>query len=187
MAIAYIAAVKNDKMKKVLLLLFLVAGTAMAQTGFVQYEAILQNMPEVEPIRNELKDLTTQLQQELQKAEANSTQKLQDLQYRMQKPGVSDEEKQQIAQQAQALQNEFANASKAAELQLGVRENDLMKPVLKKLNEAVQAVAKEKGLKLVVNASQVVYSEPGANISMDVAKRLGIDIQAEANASASGN
>ncbi len=172
-------------MKKVLLLLFLVAGTAMAQTGFVQYEAILQNMAEVEPIRKELQDLTAQLQGELQKAEANSSQKLQELQYRMQKPGVTDEEKQQIAQQAQALQTEFANASKAAELQLGAKENDLMKPILKKLNEAIQSVAKEKGLKLVVNASQVVYSEPGANISMDVAKKLGIDI--DAGAAASGN
>lgn len=172
---------KNLKMKKVLLLLFLVAGTAMAQTGFVQYEAILGTMPEVEPIRKELKDLTDQLKTELQKAEANSGQKLQELQYQAQKPGVTPEEQQQLSQQAQALQTEFANAQKMAELQLGAKESDLMKPILTKLNEAIQAVAKEKGLKLVVNASQVVFSEPGANISIDVAKRLGIKIDDEGN------
>ena len=140
-------------MKKLLLLLFLVAGTtAMAQTGFVQYEAILGSMAEVEPIRKELGDLTTKLRGELEKAEANSAQKLQDLQYQAQKPGTTAEQKQQLAQQAQALQAEFQNSSKAAELQLGAKENDLMKPILKKLNEAIQEVAKEKGLKLVVNA-----------------------------------
>jgi outer membrane protein len=166
-------------MKKVLLLLFLLAGTAMAQTGFVQYEAILASMPDVEPIRKELTDLSDKLRTELDKAEANSTQKLQDLQYQAQKPGTTDEQKQQFGQQAAALQNEYQNAAKAAELQLGAKENDLMKPILNKLNEAIQAVAKEKGLKLVVNATQVVYSEPGANISIDVAKRLGIQIDAE--------
>ena len=166
-------------MKKVLLLLFLVAGTAMAQTGFVQYEAILASMSEVEPIRKELGDLSEKLRAELDKAEANSAQKMQDLQYRAAKPNVTAEEKQQLAQQAAALQSEYQNAAKAAELQLGAKENDLMKPILVKLNEAVQAVAKEKGLKLVVNATQVVYSEPGANISIDVAKRLGIKIDAE--------
>ena len=184
---AYLAAFKILKMKKVLLLLFLVAGTAMAQTGFVQYEAILASMPEVEPIRKELGDLTTKLRGELESAEAKSAEKLQDLQYQAQKPGVTVEQKQSLAQQAQALQSEFANASKAAELQLGAKENDLMKPILTKLNEAIQAVSKEKGLKLVVNASQVVYSEPGANISIDVAKRLGIQIDADGTAAAAGN
>ena len=168
-------------MKKVLLLLFLAAGTAMAQTGFVQYEAILASMPEVEPIRKELGDLTATLRADLEKAQANSEQKLQELQYQAQKPGVTAEERQGLAQQAQALQNELANSSKAAELQLGAKENDLMKPILNKLNEAIQAVSKEKGLKLVVNASQVVFSEPGANISIDVAKRLGINIDAQGN------
>jgi outer membrane protein len=166
-------------MKKVLLLLFLVAGTAMAQTGFVQYEAILASMPDVEPIRKELGDLSEKLRAELDKAEANSTQKLQDLQYQAQKPGTTDAQKQQFGQQAAALQSEYQNAAKSAELQLGAKENDLMKPILTKLNEAIQAIAKEKGLKLVVNATQVVYSEPGANISIDVAKRLGIKIDAD--------
>lgn len=163
-------------MKKVLLLLFLVAGTAMAQTGFVQYEAILGSMAEVQPVQKELTDLSEKLRAELDKAKANSEQKLQDLQYKAQKPGTTEAEQQQLAQQYAALQSELQNAAKSAELQLGAKENDLMKPILKKLNEAIQAVAKEKGFKLVINATQVVYSDPGSNISMDVAKRLGINI-----------
>ena len=171
-------------MKKVLLLLFLVAGSAIAQTGFVQYEAILGSMAEVEPIRKELTDLTTKLRGDLEKAKANSDQKMQDLQYQAQKPGTTPEQQQELAQQAQALQAELANSSKAAELQLGAKENVLMKPILKKLNEAIQAVSKEKGLKLVVNASQVVYSEPSANITLDVAKKLGINVDGNVNAAA---
>jgi outer membrane protein len=163
-------------MKKVLLLLFLVAGTAMAQTGYVQYEAILASMPEVEPIRKEITELNTSLQTKLRDMEAKSTAKLQELQYQAQKPGVTEAEQKQIAAQAQALQKEYMNSAKAAELQLGAKENDLMKPILTKLNQAVQEVAKEKGLKAILDAKVLVYAEPGVNISIDVAKKLGINI-----------
>jgi len=166
-------------MKKVLLLLFLVAGTAMAQTGFVNYQTILYSMPEAEPIRKELDALSEKLKADLDKAKANYEQKVQELQYQAQKPGTTDAQKQQFEQQYMMLQSEIQKTAQDAESNLQTRESDLMKPIILKLNEAIEAVAKEKGLKLVVNATQVVYSEPGASISIEVAQRLGIKIDAE--------
>ncbi|AZQ44957.1 OmpH family outer membrane protein [Nonlabens ponticola] len=164
-------------MKKVLLLLFLVAGSAMAQTGYVQYEAILANMPEVEPIRKEITQLTQKLQADLQEMEAKSAAKMQELQYQAQKPNVTEAEQQNIQQQAAALQKEYVNSSKAAELQLGAKENDLMKPILEKLNKAIEEVAKAKGLKAVVDGKVLIYAEPGVNITKEVAMKLGIDTE----------
>jgi outer membrane protein len=58
-------------MKKLLLVLFLAAGTSMAQTGYVASEALLQSMPEFQTAQQEISKLAASLKADDQKAENN--------------------------------------------------------------------------------------------------------------------
>ncbi len=56
------------------------------------------------------------------------------------------------------------------------KRGELYDPILKKAEQAVKTVAKEKGLAYVIDISQqsVIYSDGGVNIMADVKSKLGI-------------
>ena len=53
---------------------------------------------------------------------------------------------------------------------LGKKQNELMDPLLKKMNDTIQKIAQKKGLSVVVDKSSVIYG--GADITDEVAKAL---------------
>ncbi|WP_124979981.1 OmpH family outer membrane protein [Nonlabens xiamenensis] len=166
-------------MKKVFLLLFLVAGTAMAQTGYVQYEALLQSMPEYNTAQSQINKFTETLVADLKKAEKNAGAKMNDLKYKAQAPDVTEAQMQEFGKQAQTLQQEIEREKQLADLKLAAERNKLLDPLTAKLNAAIKKVADAKGFKLIVDVSTVAYSTEGTDISEAVAKELGIPLDQE--------
>ncbi len=96
-------------------------------------------------------------------------------------PGLSDARK-TLQEAATADQKEFEEKSKGmkdadkAKLQSDYRQKlqdkqeELIKPITEKINKAIAAVGKTKGLAVVVDKNTVVYG--GLDITQDVAKEL---------------
>jgi outer membrane protein len=71
------------------------------------------------------------------------------------------------------------NSKKLADLKLGDKQNKLLTPLSKKLNEAIKKVALAKGYKIIVDITAVSYATEETNISKAVALELGIPIPTE--------
>ena len=56
-----------------------------------------------------------------------------------------------------------------------------MAPLLERVQEAIDAISVEKGLDVVIRSPALLYvnSERVANINIDIAKKLGIEIEEE--------
>jgi outer membrane protein len=80
---------------------------------------------------------------------------------------------------AKELQDKAARIQsfqETAQKELGAKQEELFAPIFKKAQDAIDAVAKEKGLNYVVNASLgvFVYDDGSLNIIEPVKKKLGI-------------
>jgi len=162
-------------MKKLFLLMFLVASTAvMAQTGYVRSQGLLFAMPESAAANKTLSELGAKLEAEVKKAEMNAETKFKSLQYKASDPDLSEAIKQDLASQAQTLQQELNRVKQNAQQKLQEEESKLMEPISSKLTAAIEKVAKAKGFKIIVDISAVSYAEEGLDITLDVSKELGI-------------
>lgn len=177
----YIAHLNLKKMKKLLLVLFLAAGTAMAQTGYVASEALLQSMPEFQTAQQEITKYAESIKADDVKAENNARTRMAELQQKVQELSkvATDEasfnkEVEVYKTQAAAIESELLNSKRIAEQRLGEKQNKLITPLTIKLNEAIKKVALAKGYKVVVDINSIAFATEETNLSQDVARELGI-------------
>ena len=118
-----------------------VAGAAPASSvGVVDYQALMAMHPDMAKAQAEF---------ETAAAEAQKT-------FDAKSVGMNDQEKQDYFMQLQ--QN------------LGNKQQALIDPIIKKVEDAIKAVADKKGLSVVVDKNQVVYG--GQDITQEVAKNF---------------
>jgi len=177
----YIAHLNLKKMKKLLLVLFLAAGTAMAQTGYVASEALLQSMPEFQTAQQEITKYAESIKADDAKAENNARTRMAELQQKVQElsktatdEAAFNKEVEVYKTQAAAIESELVNSKRIAEQRLGEKQNKLITPLTIKLNEAIKKVALARGYKVVVDINSIAYATEDTNISQDVARELGI-------------
>ncbi|MGB3590385.1 MAG: OmpH family outer membrane protein [Nonlabens sp.] len=163
-------------MKKLLLLLLLVVATggAFAQTGYVRSQALLMAMPESAAANKKLSEMKSSLERKIQKADQNAQEKLKSMQYKAQDPSMDDAMKMALENEFKTLTNELQSLKMDSERKFAEEEAKLMEPISKRLSDAIQKIAKQRGLKIVVDANSVVFAEDGLDISLDVSKELGI-------------
>ena len=113
---------------------------ASADIGYVQLNAVFGACPELPDIQKELAALRDKLQQQFE------TQ------------GADMEEAERAALQQKLSQ------------QLSQRDEELMVPVREKVRKAVADVAKEKGIKTVVEAGAVLFG--GVDLTADVVAKV---------------
>ncbi len=173
-------------MKKLLLVLFLAAGTAMGQTAYVASEALLQSMPEYQTAQKEIQKLAASLQADDKKAETNAREKMAIIQKRVKElsetaadQAAFDKDIKPLEEQAKAIETELVNSKQNAEKKLIEMQQKLMGPITMKLNQAIEKVSLAKGFKIVVDITAVAYATENLNISKDVAMELGIPIPEE--------
>ena len=118
-----------------------VAGAAPASSvGVVDYQTLMGMHPDMAAAQAEL-------QTALAEAQKNFDEK---------SVGMNEKEKQDYYVQLQ--QN------------LGVKEQALIEPIMKKIEDAIKAVADKKGLSVVVDKKQVIYG--GQDITQEVVKNF---------------
>ncbi|MEN3040108.1 MAG: OmpH family outer membrane protein [Bacteroidia bacterium] len=164
---------------RILALAALFVGTLNAQkVGFVDSQSLLERMPEYKAAEQEIERLTQQWQKEIDDIYARVEQLFQ--QYREQEPLMSPEMKRRKQDEIEAEER------KARELQrkrfgpngdLFKQREEKMRPILDKLQQAIQSVAQEKRFSIVIDRSPggvLLYGEPAYDLTDAVAAKLGI-------------
>jgi len=160
------------------LLVWSLGYVAAQKVGYVDTQALLERMPEYKAAEQEIERLTQQWQKEIDDLYARIEQLFQ--QYREQEPLMSPEMKRRKQEEIEAEER------KARELQrkrfgpngdLFKQREEKMKPILDRVQQAIQAVAQEKKFSLVLDRSAggiLLYADPAYDLTDAVAAKLGL-------------
>ena len=162
------------KKLKVLALAFslLIAGSSMAQTkiAYVDAETLLYLMPETTIADSLVRQYQTDtIQPEYASLLANY--KFKDSVFR-DTDHVPKAVRDQAGKELPSYIYQIQNWDQIVQQALDAKQNELLSPVYKKLNDAINAVAKEKGYTYVLSRSAVLVAPDADNIIALVATRL---------------
>ncbi|WP_234111154.1 MULTISPECIES: OmpH family outer membrane protein [Chryseobacterium] len=153
--------------------MFLAVGVAKAQKiASMDYEAVLSVMPETKKMTADLDTFSKTKGDELQK-QAEAFQK--EVQQYQQVDGPKMTEAQRTAKEGE-LQKKSQNLQQlqqTAQQDLAQRRDTAVKPIIEKLNNAVNKVAKANGFDFIIDSSALIY-KGGADATPLVKKELGL-------------
>lgn len=172
-----------NRISTLVAVLLLTAGIAAAPVqaqmiGYTNQEAILANMPEMQEVQQQLQREAQQQQQELQQERQQFQQDVQE--YQQQQSLLDDSARQQREQELMQRQEELEQQAQQRQQQLQQRERELMQPLLEELQGAIDQVAAEQGIEVVMRTQALLYvdqnSDRVVDITRDVAAQLGISL-----------
>lgn len=165
-------------------------GTAHAQqaqdlrVGYTDHEIIIVNMPQYRQVQSQLQQRFQGGQQEMQAMYQDYQERLD--RYQKQQALLNEERRAEREQELMQLQQQIQEAAEEREQQLNEQEAELMAPLFERVQTAIDAVAQERNLDLVLRANAgnqpiILYVNPNsvADITLDVARRLGIEVTEE--------
>lgn len=166
-------------MKKLFILLGVILGvsTVSAQKfARVNLQEIVVAMPEFDQAQKNLEAFGKDLQEQMEQIQVEFNNKLADFQKNQGTMAASV--KQMRQQELEQLQQRFAEFQQIAQQDFQKKESELLEPVQKKANEAVNKVAKSAGYLAVFNTAvpSLAYFDEAqlTDISALVKKELGI-------------
>jgi outer membrane protein len=168
---------KKLKVLVVAVSLLLVGNVSMAQTkiGYIDAETVLYLMPEVAKIDSlvriyQLDTIAKEYSSLLQ------TYQYKDSIYRDSVHPAPAAVKTQIGKELAELLPTLQNWQQIAQEAVQNKQNQLLAPVMKKINDAINAVAKEKGYTYVVTRESVLVAPETDNLLQGVAKKLNLTL-----------
>ena len=164
---------RNIKTILVAIVLFTTALT-QAQVAHINSEELVASMPETKAMQDELKVLGQNYDTEY-KAQTNALKaKLQ--KYQTEAQTKTPEENEKRSQEVAEIQQKLQLYLRSAQEEIQKKELDLLKPIIEKAQTAIQAVAKEKGVKYVLDSTPgkglIVFE--GEDLLAAVKAKLGI-------------
>ena len=166
-----------------LCLLVLPGVQAQAQNLNVGYTNpdLVQAMPEYQQIYQQLQQESTGDQEAYQALVQEFQEKLE--RYQKQQALLSEERRAEREAELRQLQQDIQQAEVSVNQKLAQREQELLEPLLDKMQAAIDEVAQEKGLDLVLSQPAVLYVNKDriVNITPDVASKLGISLEGQAS------
>lgn len=96
--------------------------------------------------------------------------------YQNEAASQSDAMNQTRAKELEDRQQRLQMFAQSAQQDMEKKSNELMQPIFQKAQDAINAVAKEKGLTYVFNTASgvLVYQDGGLDLMSDVKKKLGL-------------
>lgn len=166
-----------------LLFALITTASASAQSfkiGYADPEVIITYMPEYQDIQQQMAAEYRTSQEALQ-ALAEDFQDRVD-KYQKQQPLLSAERQAEREAELAQLQTEIQDSAARKDQELAKKQEDLMAPLLERVQEVIDEVAADQGLDLVLRSPALLFVNEDAvtNINLDIAERLGIEIDAEA-------
>jgi len=157
-------------------LLFLtnLAVKAQSKTGFIYFGVVVQAMPERPVLEKTLQDYQKQFADQYQAMQTE----YQTLGAAYEKGRTTMTDAVRTAKEAELtdLQNRMQKFSTDAQQKIEARQNELLKPIIDKVSVAANAVAKEKGYSIIIDATQniLVVKNDADDITPAVKLKLGI-------------
>jgi len=174
-------------MKNLLLTLIVIGFTSSAsfaqKIAFADVNAVLSVMPENKKINEDLQIYATGLQKRLDDMKGQ----LDGLVAEFQKVLAAKDTAKALEIQKQAIEGEkvVQEAAKKSEQQLAQKRSELLQPALKRIKEAMEAVAKKDGFEYVLNSvdgsgtSSLLWGPEGSDITRKVVAQLGIKLEGD--------
>ncbi|MBT3221971.1 MAG: OmpH family outer membrane protein [Proteobacteria bacterium] len=158
-----------------------IAHSGEISIGYTNVELVLMYMPETRQMEQNLQTYEQRLQQQFQTKQDYYQNKLSEY-LEKQQMGLSPDDERSLAVELTSLDNEIQQFAAEAEQKLVDKRGELMKPIVEKLQQAIDDVAKEKGYDYVLNQSNsggvslLLYGPSENDITEDLMKKLGIAI-----------
>jgi outer membrane protein len=165
--------------------LFISASSAMAQkTGYISVDQVVSIMPE-----------TAKLDSLLRKYQADSLnpQFAYIVQEYNRKDSIANGKdslktpvavRQQIRQELEQYAYQIQNWQQIVQQALQAKQQELLEPIYRKVDNAIQAVAKENGYAYVMNREALLVMPPADDLLTLVARKLNVKVPAAASAPA---
>ena len=170
-------------------------GTVNAQklkVGYTDHEVLIAAMPDYAKIQGQLQQEFAGAQEALQSLAADFQTEVE--KYQKQQSLLSAERRAEREKELGARQAELQDAAGRKDQELSELEAQLMQPIFDRVQGVIDEVAKAKGLDLVIRhrvGSQPVIlyvnEESVVDITLDVARKLGIEVEDDAAAAAATN
>jgi len=173
-------------MKKLILTLCVIAAlgwstTSMAQLkvvkiGYINSLELMSFMPEVKDADASLEKLASDYDAQLQKMGNEYNAKIMSYQEKKQKNQITEIEEEVVIKEISSLEERIAGFQETAQKRVSEKKEELYKPIMKKAEDAINAVAKQKGYTLIMDLSygEILYHEETDEIIQDVCKHLGV-------------
>lgn len=171
---------KRSSMSLILMFLFAFGLSVNAQAGkngYTNGDLLLASMPEYENVLKELQTQRQTFEQNVQNKQVEINDKL--TAYQQQRSLMTAEAKAQKEQELTQLQQQYEQMVVNYDQELKQKEINLLNPLLEKVNNAINQVAKDKGLHAVWKSDALLYADQinYVDITKDVATVLGIQFQ----------
>ncbi len=175
-----------------LLFAFALPVSAQAQAmkvGYTDHELIIANMPQYRQVQEQLQKEFETGQKELQTMAQDYQDKLD--KYQKQQALLSAERRQEREKELVDLQTKVQQTAQQKEQGMAKRQEEMLAPLFERVQVAIDDVAKAKGLDLVLRSQVgvqpvILYRNEKTvlDITEDVARKLGLNVDAEPSASA---
>jgi len=143
--------------------------------GHINSSELMQYMPGRDTAQNALMKFAKELEEQLQLMTKEFETKYQD--YLANESRLTEIVKKSRQKELTDLQSRVMEFQESAQEELQMKEVELLNPLLKRAQDAIQAVAKEKGYTYILDTSTgtVLYFEDSDDILSLVKKKLGIE------------
>lgn len=169
--------------KKIVLTILIVSipllASAQMKVGIMNPERVMDSLPETEEIQRELEQFVQQRQQEFTESYSVWIEAVTSYEERVEDGTLTGQQRQQEEERLMEQEEELGNMEQLIQAQIQNRQNELIGPVMQRVEDAMETIAIELDLDFVLNqqtstGDPVVYysSERGVDITDQVIEIL---------------
>jgi len=157
-----------------LILLGSASNLAAQKFGYVNSTAILAELPAVRAAEADLEALQKQLQKRGQDMVKQWQEDYAALEAKVAAGELSPQQQQTEAGKLEQRQQEIGAFEQEMVQNLQTKRNELLEPIYADVNNAIEAVAKEKGFTLIFDQQVLLYGEESQDVTTIVKSKLGM-------------
>jgi outer membrane protein len=145
---------------------------ASGRIGYIDSRQIMAEAPGAQEARQSIEAEMQRFQEQIQ-AMQDSLQQMFQL-YQQQQATFSPERRRQREEEITARQRSFEDRAEQLEEQAGRRQNELMQPIMTRVNDAINRLREEGGFAIIFDAatSGMVAADPALDLTSQVLSRL---------------
>jgi len=158
------------------LALFVSSQVDAQKFGYINSQLLLSEMPQVKQAEANLDALKKQLQKKGQQMLTSLETKYKDLQRKEAQGELSPKQTEEEAKGLKLEEAKIGQFEQDMQKQLLKKQDDLMKPVIDKVNNAIKAVASEEGYAYIFDAvgGFILYADESSDVTAKVKAKLGM-------------
>lgn len=177
----YICENQNKIMKKYLLVLsftfFSITAFAQSKVGTIDADYILNQMPGMAQVNENLKTYNSDLQKDLESNVTKYEALVKD--YQGNSASLSEEDRKAKESEIISLENDIKTFRQKAGVMMQIKKNELTQPLYEKINEAMMKVIQEENYTQIFHSggNDLAFSSQEYDITLKVLDKLGIEVK----------